>query len=319
MHMNGMGRSMKKIRTILGAEELLNTAFRRGSKIDRPDTLAKIKVSAVAGILTSKLDGYVKSFPSLDGLHPFHRELVDVLVGLDDLKHALGGVQWCSERVADVSRKWRGRDVSEPYGRISSIVKKVAGELKVLQDARQALNSVPDIDPAQPIVIVAGPPNVGKSSLVAKMSSAKPMIASYPFTTKELSLGHSDFGGIKVQIIDTPGLLDRPMDERNAIERQGILALTHLDAVVVFLVDPSGTCGYEPAYQERVLAEVAGAFPEGKLIVAEAKSDVPKAEGAKSKRGRPRVSAKTGAGIDDLRKSISDKLCLDARRSEMLF
>jgi nucleolar GTP-binding protein len=319
MHMEGDEPAMKKIRTVLGAQELLDTAFRKASKISRPENLAKIKVNAVAGIITAKLDNYVKAFPSIDRLHPFHRELVDVLVGIDDLRHALGGVQWCSERINEHARRFRGKDVSEPYGRISSMVKKVAGELAVLQKAAAALNSIPEIDPTKPIVIVAGPPNVGKSSLVAKLSSAKPMIASYPFTTKELSLGHSDFDGITVQIIDTPGLLDRPMDERNAIERQGILALVHLDAVVVFLVDPSGTCGYEAAYQERVLGQVAEAFPGGKLIVAEAKVDLPKADGVKAKKGRTRFSVKTGAGIDELRALVAEKLELKARLEATLF
>ncbi len=310
---------MKKIRTILSATELLDTAFRRGSKIDRPENLAKIKVNAVAGILTAKLNNYVKAFPSIDNLHPFHRELVGVLVKIDDLKHALGAVQWCSERISEVAKRFRGKDVSEPYGRISSMVKRVAKELTTLQDARKALNSIPDIDPAKPIVIIAGPPNVGKSSLVAKMSSGKPMIASYPFTTKELSLGHADFDGILVQIIDTPGLLDRPMEERNAIERQGIMALAHLDAAVAFLVDPSGTCGYETEYQERVLVEIAGMFTTDRLIVVESKTDLKKAEGAKSKRGRLKISVTKGEGLDKLKAQINEKLGLDAKREEMLF
>jgi len=44
-------------------------------------------------------------------------------------------------------------------------------------------------------------------------------------------------------VIDTPGLLDRPLDERNAIEMQSIVALGHLDASIMFFIDLSETCG----------------------------------------------------------------------------
>lgn len=46
------------------------------------------------------------------------------------------------------------------------------------------------------------------------------------------------------QVIDTPGILDHPLDERNTIEMQSITAMAHLQAAILFVLDISEQCGY---------------------------------------------------------------------------
>ena len=66
----------------------------------------------------------------------------------------------------------------------------------------------------------------------------------YPFTTKRIHVGHFTFRRLQYQIEnDTPGLLDRPMENRNQIEMQAISALEHLGSLVLFLIDDSEECG----------------------------------------------------------------------------
>jgi hypothetical protein len=59
------------------------------------------------------------------------------------------------------------------------------------------------------------------------------------------------------QVLDTPGILDRPLEDRNTIEMQSVTALAHLRAAVLYLVDVSEQCGYTLAQQ------VAGGGLEG--------------------------------------------------------
>ena len=53
-------------------------------------------------------------------------------------------------------------------------------------------------------VVLLGPPNAGKSSLLAKLTKATPAIAPYPFTTREPGPGMMDFEDVRVQLIDLP-------------------------------------------------------------------------------------------------------------------
>ena len=55
-------------------------------------------------------------------------------------------------------------------------------------------------------VIIAGPPNAGKSSVLASMTKAKPEIADYPFTTKIPQPGMFEYQDVHIQMVDTPAL-----------------------------------------------------------------------------------------------------------------
>ena len=63
-------------------------------------------------------------------------------------------------------------------------------------------------------------PNVGKSSFMNKVTRADVEVQPYAFTTKSLYVGHMDYKYLRWQVIDTPGILDHSLEERNTIEMQ---------------------------------------------------------------------------------------------------
>ena len=63
-------------------------------------------------------------------------------------------------------------------------------------------------------------PNVGKSSFVNQITRANVEVQPYAFTTKSLYVGHTDYQYLRWQVIDTPGILDKPLEDRNTIEMQ---------------------------------------------------------------------------------------------------
>jgi nucleolar GTP-binding protein len=297
--------------SILTAQALLDKAFGRAAKATAkgPDRATRVRNLAVARVrvagetISGTLRGYVAGFPSIDRLPPFYRELVDVLLDRGKLKKHLAAAGWAADKARDITREYRRRigrgsgtaigDMRrEAYGRLSSVVHQIASDLDALIEARRALRRVPEIDPAVPTIVVAGYPNVGKSSFVRAVSTGRPRVAAYPFTTKGVSLGHFERGTTRYQILDTPGILDRPMAERNKMERQAIAALTHIADGVLFLLDPSESCGYPLDAQLRLLEEVQALFPSVPLVVVAAKADLGDAPAA-----YPRVSVLTGEGV----------------------
>ena len=304
---------MFEIPTILSGDALLDKAFGRAGKatatgpdrMTRARNLAIMRVRVAGQAISSSLAAYVKGFPSLDRLPPFYHELVDVLLDRGKLKQHLGAVDWAAAKARDITRDYRrkiGRSAGteigtlrrEAYGRLSSLVNQISGDLAALIEARRALRRLPSIDPELPTIVVAGYPNVGKSSFVRAVSTGHPAVADYPFTTKGVSLGHIERGIHRYQILDTPGILDRPMASRNKMERQAIAALSHLADAVLFLIDPTETCGYGLNEQVRLLGEVEGLFPDVPIVVAENKADL-----GGSASSRLRLSALTGAGVKE--------------------
>ena len=302
---------MFDIPTILSGDALLDKAFGRAGKatatgvdrMTRARNLAIMRVRVAGQAISSSLASYVKGFPSLDRLPPFYRELVDVLLDRGKLKKHLGAIDWAAGKARDITRDYRrkiGRSAGteigtlrrEAYGRLSSLVNQVKEDLAALTEARRALRRLPSIDPELPTIVVAGYPNVGKSSFVRAVSTGRPAVADYPFTTKGVSLGHIERGIHRYQILDTPGILDRPMEKRNKMERQAIAALAHLADAVLFLIDPTETCGYSLDEQVRLLGEVEGLFPEVPILVAENKADL-----AGPVSSRLRVSSTSGEGV----------------------
>ena len=152
-------------------------------------------------------------------------------------------------------------------------------------------------------MVVAGFPNVGKSNLVTVLSTAEPEIAPYPFTTKGIIVGHVEDDWRKYQIVDTPGLLDREFDKRNAIEKQAVLALRYLTDVILFVIDPSETCGFSREVQEKLLSTVEQGFPGVRIIVAESKCDIMKTGG-----DRICFSAQSGENMDILTEIVRKEM-----------
>jgi nucleolar GTP-binding protein len=228
----------------------------KGSKKRRSDfsfykTLYFRQFRIIFPDLEERLQKIVDYFPMMDELHPFHTELIDVLFGVEKLRIALGRISNTKYAISSIQRevsKKLGnsrtaeeakRIRSETLGRLGSTIKKLKEPFDILIEAKIQLSKVPDFDVTKRTIAFAGGPNVGKSSFVELVSTGKPEIASYPFTTKELNFGHRKHEFSWIQLMDTPGLLDRPIHKRNDIEMRSILALKHLADYIIFLFDPS--------------------------------------------------------------------------------
>jgi nucleolar GTP-binding protein len=293
------------IPTVPTADEVLDRSLRRAAakkklkiNVDRAN---EEFVRSVAKALHDKLKSVVSSFPSFERLSPFYQEATDILVSLDRLKQSLGAVNWAADQAwiigSGYARSMRsGIDTDkkrrQAVARIASIVHQVEDDLLYLNEARNILRKLPHVNEDDFTVVVAGFPNVGKSSFIRLVSTAEPEIASYPFTTKGIIVGHRDIGKReRLQFIDTPGVLERPAAERNPIERQAVSAIINTADVVLFILDASEHCGYALDDQLRLLDELR-LLVDVPVVTVVNKADIRDIE------GYPAMSTLTGEGVE---------------------
>ncbi|MBN1323568.1 MAG: NOG1 family protein [Methanotrichaceae archaeon] len=291
----------ERLPTVPRSQELVDRAFRRSSRSEKGAKYQESMVRTAGNMLSDNLANLIRKFPSIERLPPFYRELLDVMVGMDKMRISLARVSWASKQVGQISRehlrKMRSAEDKisvrkKAFGRMASVLRSVEGDLFYLGEARDRLRKLPTLDLDLPTIIIAGYPNVGKSSFLARVTGARPQVAAYPFTTRGIIVGHMTRGNLRYQVLDTPGLLDRPLFDRNEIELQAMAALRHLQGVVIFLVDPSGHCGYPLEEQLDLLDSLKGWIQLPVLDVYN-KCDI--TEGAK--RGLS-ISTLTGEGVD---------------------
>jgi nucleolar GTP-binding protein len=241
------------------------------------------RVKMISSIVLGELRSVIKHFPSYDQLPPFYQELLDVRIDKNKYKKSLGAVQWCVNNIEDLKRKSYGdikfsrvdekikrSNSSQAFmGRCASFIKQISCDLDRLVEIKVILAEFPEIQ-NQPTLVIAGFPNVGKSTFLRTLTGSGVKIAPYPFTTQEIYIGHIKPKYLTYQIIDTPGLLDRPMEDRNPVELQAILAMKHLADVMLFILDPTGNVDE----QFSLIAEVRKNFPSALITIAVNKTDL---------------------------------------------
>ena len=262
--------------------ELVDKAFSRASRAGRAKhghDAQESMLRTAGNVLSDNLENVVVSWPDFGfDVDPFYYELADAIVDVDRLRQALSQVMWASRQIEDLrdeyTTKVRNSDVDtarkhrkQAFARMADVMDQIGDDLRYIGDSRDQLKVLPDIRPDEPAIVIAGYPNVGKSSFVNRVTRASNEIAEYPFTTRGVQIGHFERNHVRYQIVDTPGLLDRPDAERNDIERQAVSALTHLADVVLVVVDPSGDCGYPLDVQLELREEVCDRFDASAPVI----------------------------------------------------
>lgn len=217
--------------------------------------------------------------------------------------------------------------------------------LLTLMQLQNAMGKTPVVKLDAPAMVLVGAPNVGKSSIVRAISTGVPEIGDYPFTTRGMTMGHvklfygendtvdvetntSDGGESDTtnfafsqlcQVMDSPGLLHRPDEQRNEMEALTLAAMEHLPTAVMYVMDLSGGAGDKCSSVEDQLIlrrEVRKRFPRRPWIDVVSKCDLGLQEGARETLseiigdGTPylEVSVKDGTGVQELRIEVTRML-----------
>jgi nucleolar GTP-binding protein len=262
------------------------TVIHKGYAILRIRNFYMRKVKFTRDTFDEKLGAILQDFPRVEDIHPFYSDLLNVLYDKDHYKLALGQINTARHMIDNVARDYvkllkygdslyRCKQLKRAaLGRMATIMKRQKDTLLYLEQVRQHLSRLPSIDPNTRTLLLCGYPNVGKSSFMNKLTRANVDVQPYAFTTKSLFVGHMDYKYLRWQVIDTPGILDHPLEERNTIEMQSITAMAHIRACVLFFIDLSESCGYTIAQQISLFESLRPLFSNKPLMLICNKMDL---------------------------------------------
>lgn len=292
-----MSYNFKQITKIPEANDLIDialsktqrktpTEIHKNFKISRIRKFYMRKVKFMQEAVNEKLTAIVDGFPKLNDIHPFYADLMNILYDKDHYKLALGHINKGKSIVDNIANDYvrlmkyadtlyRAKELKKAaLGRICTMLKKLKSSLSYLEEVRKHMSRLPQIDPNSRTLIITGYPNVGKSSFMNNVTHANVDVQPYAFTTQSLYVGHTDYKYARWQVIDTPGVLDHPLDERNTIEMQSITALAHLNACILYFIDISETCGYTIEQQISLFKNIKPLFQHKPLVIVLTKIDL---------------------------------------------
>ncbi|MSV28503.1 MAG: GTPase ObgE [Bryobacterales bacterium] len=174
---------------------------------------------------------------------------------------------------------------------------------------------------------LVGFPNAGKSTLISRISAARPKIAAYPFTTLEPQLGVVQFDDFTSFVVaDIPGLIEGAHEGHGL----GIQFLRHIERtrVLAHLVDVSEESGRDPVSDFEIVMQELAAFSEAlaakpmllvatKLDAAQDPARIESLRGLAEARSLPffEISSATGQGLDALRYAMAERV-IDRNKPE---
>lgn len=241
------------------------------------------KVKHCANEFTTRFDNILRDFPVLTDIHPFYSEQMAILYDRDTYKITLSKLNKMKVQINKIMSNsikmikfgdsmYRCKCLKTAgLGQMASYVLKLKEELSYLENVRQDFNRLPEIDITKRIVLTVGFPNVGKSTFVSQITKAKTEVNSFAFTTKSLYVGHYLYKDLTYQFIDTPGILDKELSERNRIEMLTVSAMAHLNATILYFIDVSMVTY---TIQEQIaLFENVSALLQSNFIIVISKTD----------------------------------------------
>ncbi|MDD3986062.1 MAG: NOG1 family protein [Methanobacterium sp.] len=271
------------IPTIPTPEEVLDKSFSRAKKAANKVRSSKIprhqkskkteeaRIKTACQVTEETFNNILEKIPKISTLNMFYQDYIDVVVGVDQFKKSLGALKWAVDLISKFEnqyvfkiRRLSPEDAAkvrkEAFGRLSSVIYRIEDELHFLDFAKQKLRNMPTINFKATTAVIAGFPNVGKSTLLRSLTTAEPKVADYPFTTTGIQIGHLEHKWSHFQFIDTPGLLDRPIQDMNEIELNAMVALEHLADIIFYIFDASETSGYPLESQLNLYNEIKHVF-----------------------------------------------------------
>ncbi|KAJ0430237.1 putative nucleolar GTP-binding protein [Helianthus annuus] len=330
--------ALRKARRVSPTKGIANAAKREKNKGAK-------QLDALMKELTLPLKTYKEKFPNKRHLHPYERSLIELTLGDGNYEEVLGKVDSLRKKLVSVGKEHASlcaqsstkreaeERLAEGIKRLEEIFHSDGKAVDELMQIAKSLRAMPVVDLEMPTLCLVGAPNVGKSSLVRILSTGKPEICNYPFTTRGILMGHITLSYQHFQVTDTPGILRRRDEDRNNLEKLTLAVLAHLPTAVLFVHDLTGECGTSPSDQFLIYQEIKERFSshlwidvvskcdllqESPVFYITEDADADHSELLKYRTMGPdgalRVSVKSQVGINELKSRVHELLVSQSAR-----
>lgn len=327
--------NFEKIPPVENHKQLIDIAFRRarehlaqkklsGDPLTKIKTLETSKIDIIKDVLCSRLTKVSQTFPYVDNLNIFYQKLFTVTLDIPNFKKSVASLTWAINKIkqfqkiynSKINKSSQAKQIrqysAECYGRISSILKQINPQLLYLEECRRIMRTYPDIKEMYTVCLY-GFPNVGKSTLLNKLTNTKAEVAAYAFTTKTINAGYlkpNDPAIPNIQVLDVPGTLDRK-NKLNLIEQQAEIVLHELSNIIIFVFDLSEYCGYSIKSQEKLLQNLHSLGKKRKILIYFSKTDLTDSELLKEYQQEYKGKYYTSETLEDLKTKLLEQAIKD--------
>lgn len=347
--------AFQKLPMVMPSVDIFYSALKKAKRVPPTKGIANIakrernrgakQLDALMKELAVSLRTYKENFPNKKHLHPYERSLIELTLGDGNYEEVLGKIEALRKKVVSVGKEHaslcaKSLTKREAEERLNEGMKKLeeifhceGKAVDELLNIAKTLRAMPVIDLETPTLCLVGAPNVGKSSLVRILSTGKPEICNYPFTTRGILMGHIALSYQNFQVTDTPGILRRRDEDRNNLEKLTLAVLSHLPTAILYVHDLSGECGTSPSDQYIIYKEIRERFNDHLWLDVVSKCDLLREspvvyitedsnnddiELAKYRKMGPdgsiRVSVMSEVGIDELKSRVHEMLVSQSAR-----
>eukprot|EP00802_Teleaulax_amphioxeia_P001348 Tamp_01350.p1 GENE.Tamp_01350~~Tamp_01350.p1 ORF type:complete len:470 (+),score=32.93 Tamp_01350:2705-4114(+) len=209
------------------------------------------KIKFVQQNFSTQLSEILENFPSIDYIHPFFGDLLDLMFQRQHYKIALSKISVSKGKINVICKNFvklvKNGNTSyvckqskkEAFGKICTIVKKLNKSFIFLEKIRKHLENLPNLDPYRKVIILQGSSKVGKSSFLNKTTRVNVRLGDSVKNNNFMVIGHMQSNFSQLQILDINGTINQAMQFDNRFVIQVYNTFLNLDYMALNFFDLS--------------------------------------------------------------------------------